>query len=152
MPRLASGDLCWLFNWDSVNPLLVHVQIAENVRDPKGVEVWLNYGTLVGEFSVGESVTVGDKNAGVVHWVHSSGTVLRDGVSTPSYGAQLTLTSVVGSFAVGDQLVGAVSGATGTIGGTSPITSNIMKSAFDVDWTPVRASVARRAWGWISSR
>ncbi len=130
----SNGDIVWIFRWDDVNPRLVHVQAAANTRDPAVLSAWLNFGTVTGEFTIGESVhDAGNSKGGTVsHWVHTTGTVQNDGAATVQYGAQLTLNNLVGTWAVGDQVIGAA--GSGTIGAISPVTSNGLKTAFDVEW------------------
>jgi hypothetical protein len=132
----SNGDIAWAFNWDAINPRLVHVQASSNVRDPHALAAWLNFGTVTGEFALGEPVrdSGGFRQAAVSHWTHTTGTVLSDGVSTSQYGAQISIVNATSPFQVGEQLIGVTSGATGTIGSISPITSNKLKSAFDAEW------------------
>jgi hypothetical protein len=133
---ISNGDIVWMFNWDLLNPRLVHVQASANVRDPGVFAAWLNFGTVTGEFTIGESVrdAAGIRSATVSHWTHTTGTVLVDGAVNPQYGAQISLTNATSPFLAGEQLIGAVSGATGVIGNISPITSQRLKSALDVEW------------------
>ncbi len=143
----SSGDIVWLFNWDAVNPRLVHVQASANTRDPAILAAWLTYGTVTGEFQVGEQVKnqAGDKTATVKHWTHTTGTVLNDGAPSPQYGAQISLGNLSGSFSSGEQITGVTSGATGAVGAVSSVTSNGVKSALDVEWpAAVQASFLSR--------
>ena len=142
----SNGDITWVFNWDASNPRLVHVQASGNVRDPAVFAAWLSFGTLTGEFQIGESVhdAGGFKLGTVTHWTHSTGSMLVDGVQQPTYGAQISLGNVTAPFVVGDQIIGAASGATGTIGQVSAITSNKLKSAADVLWPAAAPGFFRR--------
>ncbi len=134
---ISNGDITWVFNWDLQNPKLVHVQASGNVRDPLVLSAWMNFGTVVQDFQIGELVhdASGTKTATVTHWTHTTGTFLVDGILQANYGAQIALGSLNGPvFVVGDVVTGSVSGAAGTIGQIFPVTSNKMKTAFDVEW------------------
>jgi hypothetical protein len=140
----SSGDLSWLFNWDVTNPLLVKVQASSNVRDTTLLSASL--ATVTGEFQIGETVTSGAKTGVVTHWSHTVGTVVMDASTQPMRGAQITLGNLSGAFAAGDVLTGVSSGATGTIDGVSPITSNKLLSAFNAQWSGLPGSIVARAW------
>ncbi len=147
----SNGDITWVFNWDKDNPKLVHVQASGNVRDTAVLSAWMNFGTVVQDFQIGELVqdASGTKTATVTHWTHTTGTFLVDGILQAQYGAQIALGSLNGSpFVVGDVVTGSVSGASATIGNIFPVTSNKMKSAFDVEWPAAApASFLRRIFG-----
>lgn len=148
----SSGDVTWAYNWDRVNPRLVHVQASASTRDASVLSAALAFAGLTGEFTLGESVhDAGNSKGGtVLHWIHSSGTVVNDGVSTASFGAQIALNNLVGTWAPGDQVIGA--SGTGIIAVISPVTGMATKTAFDAEWPAAAPSLLGRAWRTLTGR